>query len=191
MSVHRRPVNLIINLVVSVRICDPLRTCCTLATLSQLIFIHDHFTTTIHYSTFFTKVLMFTPPPSPQPSRTDGFNISAPITEPSTELHNLEKICDSRYSDDTKRRTGRRFLWAVVLIPFIVIAFTVFGGIPTSLVRKSAPVFFPPSSYGLPSHQSKLKRLIKKDDEVTIPYILFLKIKNIPIGTLLAPFLYF
>ena len=96
---------------------------------------------------------MFTPPPSPQPFRTDGFNISDPIPEPSTELDNLEKICDSRNSYDTKRRVGRRFLCAVVLIPSIVIAFTVCGGLPSSLLRKSAPVFS-----GLNFHQYMWKR---------------------------------
>jgi hypothetical protein len=101
---------------------------------------------------------MFTPPPSPQPSRTDGFNTSAPIPKPFTELHNLENICDSRNSDNTKRRTGRRFLWAVFLVPFIVIAFTVYGDYPISLMRKSTRVFSPPPSwYGLTSHQSNLK----------------------------------
>ena len=115
---------------------------------------------------------MFTPPPSPQPSGTDGFDISVPIPEPSTELHNLEKICDSRNSDDTKRRTGRRFLWAVVLIPFIVIAFTMYGGFSTSLVQKSAPVILPPSWHGLHSHQhshrSKLKREPKPQSIVSV-----------------------
>ena len=101
---------------------------------------------------------MFTPPPSPQPSRTDGFDTSAPIPMPSSELYNLEKICDTRNSDDTKRGTGRRFLWAVILVPFIVITFTVYGGLPTSLVRKSAPVFSHPSWYELSSDQSKWKR---------------------------------
>ena len=57
------------------------------------------------------KSLMFTPPPSPEPTRTDGFDISTPIHIPSTEPHNLEKFCDSRNSHDTKRRAGRRFLW--------------------------------------------------------------------------------
>ena len=98
---------------------------------------------------------MFTPPPSPQPSKTDGFN--APM--PPTDLHSPEIFCDHRFSDDTKRHTGRRFLWAVVLAPFIVIAFTVYGGYPISLVRKSAPVVFShSSSYGLSSHQSGWKR---------------------------------
>jgi len=101
---------------------------------------------------------MFTPPPSPQPSRTDGFHISASILEPSTEeLDHLEKIGDS---NDIKRRAGRRFLWAVVLIPFILIAFTIFGGFPTSLVRNSTSVFSspPPLWYGLESHKSIWKK---------------------------------
>lgn len=95
---------------------------------------------------------MFTPPPSPQPTRTDGFDISSPIPQPYTEPHNLEKFCDSRNSLDTKRRAGRRFLWAVILIPLFVIAFTVYGGSSTSLMRKSTPVF------SWHSHQSKWKR---------------------------------
>ena len=109
---------------------------------------------------------MFTPPPSPQPSGTDGFNTSAPI--PSTELHNLENFCCFWNSDDKKRHTGRRFLWAVVLVPFIVIAFTVYGGFPTSLVQKSAPVFSPPSWYGLASHQSEWKREPKPQSTVSV-----------------------
>ena len=110
---------------------------------------------------------MFTPPPSPQPSRTDGFDHSLPIPMPSSELYNLEKFCDSRNSDDTKRRTGRRFLWAVILVPFIVIAFTLYSGFPTSLMRKSAPVFSHPSWYELGSDQSKWKREPKP--QTTLP----------------------
>jgi len=45
--------------------------------------------------------------------------------------------------------------YGVILIPFIVIAFTVYGGYPTSLMRKSTPIF---KWYGLDSHQSKWKR---------------------------------
>ena len=103
---------------------------------------------------------MFTPPPSPQPSRTDGFNVTTPPihkSETETELHTLEKTCDTRNSHDTKRRAGRRILWAVILIPFIVIAYTVYGGFQTSLVQSPAPDFSPPSWYGLNSHRSKWK----------------------------------
>lgn len=100
---------------------------------------------------------MFTPPPSPQPSGTSGFHISAPLREPSSETNNLEIPRNSPH--DTKRRAGRRYLWAVILVPFFLIAFTVYGGFPTSLVRKSAPVVFSsPAWYGLNSHQSKWKR---------------------------------
>ena len=108
---------------------------------------------------------MFTPPPSPQPSGTSGFDISVPTPvlcgEPSTEKTKLET--SSWNSHDTKRRAGKRFLWAVILVPFILIAFTVYGGggFPTSFLRKSAPRVFSssPSWFGLKnSHQSKWKR---------------------------------
>lgn len=99
---------------------------------------------------------MFTPPPSPQPSRTGGFNTSAPI--PSTELHNLENSCDSRNLDDTKRRTGKRFLWAVILVPLIVITFTVCIAFSTSLVQTSFLVSSPLSKHGFVSDQSIWKR---------------------------------
>jgi len=116
---------------------------------------------------------MFTPPPSPQPSRTDGFHISASILEPSTEeLDHLEKIGDS---NDIKRRAGRRFLWAVVLIPFILIAFTIFGGFPTSLVRNSTSVFSspPPLWYGLESHKSIWKKKRTTSSTYRFPIIFY------------------
>ena len=84
---------------------------------------------------------MFTPPPSPQPSTTNAFRTSAPIPTPSN-------VCNSRNSDHTKRRTGRRFLWTAILVPFIVIAFTLYG---TSLVSSA-------SWHGLISDQSIWKR---------------------------------
>ncbi|KAF8800601.1 hypothetical protein BYT27DRAFT_7148459 [Phlegmacium glaucopus] len=96
---------------------------------------------------------MFTPPPSPQPSRTGGFNTSAPI--PSTELHNPENFSDSRNSGNTKRRTGRRFLWAIILVPLIVITFTVCTTSSTRLVQKSSS---PHSWHGFVSDQSNWKR---------------------------------
>lgn len=77
---------------------------------------------------------MFTPPPSPEPSRTNGFEILTPIpTSPN--------VRNSRNLDHTKRRTGRRFLSTVILVPFIVIAFTVYRRFSTSLVQNlsSAP----------------------------------------------------
>jgi hypothetical protein len=95
---------------------------------------------------------MFTPPPSPQPSRTGGFNISAPII-PSTEPQNLQKNSGFWNSDNIKRRTGRRFLWAVILVPLIVIAFTVWTTFSSSLVHTS-----PHSWHGFVSDQSNWKR---------------------------------
>jgi len=91
---------------------------------------------------------MFTPPPSPQPSTTDGFSTSAPIPTPSN-------VCNSRNSDHTKRRTGRRFLWTAILVPFIVIAFTVYGRFSTRLVSSASS---PLSWHGLISDQSNWKR---------------------------------
>jgi len=93
--------------------------------------------------------VMFTPPPSPQPSRIDGFNISASI--PSAHL---EKDRGSGNSDNTKRHIGRRFLWMVILVPLVVIVFTVRAGFSTSLVQKSSLV----SSPLFVSNQSKWKR---------------------------------
>jgi len=111
---------------------------------------------------------MFTPPPSPQPSRTSGFNVSAPI--PSTEIHTLEKICDSRKPDNTKRRTGRRFLWAVTLVPLILITFTMCAaGFSASLVQKSSLASSPLSWNGFVSDRSKWRR--EPRPQATVPLI--------------------
>lgn len=85
---------------------------------------------------------MFTPPPSPQPFTTNGFGSLAPIPTPSN-------VCNS---DHTKRKTGRRFLWTAILVPFIVIAITVYGRFSTRLVSSAS---FP---LGLISDQSNWKR---------------------------------
>ena len=98
---------------------------------------------------------MFTPPPSPQPSRTSY--ISVP-TIPPTEHRSTEIFRGPQKSDNTKQRTGRRFLWAVTLAPLILITLTVCAGFSTSLVQKSSLGSPPPSWHGFVSSQSRWKR---------------------------------
>lgn len=99
---------------------------------------------------------MFTPPPSPQPSRSGGFSIEPLI--PSTELRNLKTLCDSQNPDNTKRRIGRRFLWAVILVPLIVISLTMYAGCSTSHVQKPSLASSPLLWHEFISDQPKWKR---------------------------------
>lgn len=108
---------------------------------------------------------MFTPPPSPQPSRTGRFSTSALI--PPTELHSLQNTCGAQKSDSTKRRTGRRFFWAVILVPLIVITLTVCIGFPPILVQKSSLASSHLSWHGFVSEQSKWKREPEPQETLT------------------------
>ena len=64
---------------------------------------------------------MFTPPAA--------FDASTSTFTPSTELH---KVSDSPNPEHIKQHTGRRFLWAVILIPLIMITFPVSAGFSLS-----------------------------------------------------------
>jgi hypothetical protein len=147
-SVHRLSLAAsYLTLVISVQGIDLLRTtCCTSDSYSHSFAFTRSFPSIVPHS--LVKV-MFTPPPSPQPFRTDGFSsVSMPI--PPTELRN---------SEHTKQRTGRRFLWAVILIPFILITFTLYGGFSTRLVQKLSLASSPLSRHGSISDHSKWKRV--------------------------------
>jgi hypothetical protein len=67
---------------------------------------------------------MFTPPPSPQPSGSCSF--------PSSSVSSQESIERFSSSQDSKRWIGRRFRWAVILVPLIVVVVTVCVGYPTT-----------------------------------------------------------
>ncbi|KAJ3495663.1 hypothetical protein NLJ89_g10591 [Agrocybe chaxingu] len=70
---------------------------------------------------------MFTPPPSPLPTKTTA---SAVPEEPSEVLPG--KRIEGASQEAIKRRTGRRFRLAVMVVPLIVIAFTLSASYSTS-----------------------------------------------------------
>jgi len=98
---------------------------------------------------------MFTPPPSPRPFQTSSLSSSTPVplfTEP------MEESQAPQYSsqEDVKRWVGRRYRWAVLLVPFIVVILTAYSGYATSRVtQESSAKLSPISWHGLSSEGSR------------------------------------
>ncbi|KDR80289.1 hypothetical protein GALMADRAFT_62417 [Galerina marginata CBS 339.88] len=100
---------------------------------------------------------MFTPPPSPNPPRRKELPDSetTPLSKESME-ESLRH--SSLYPQDVKRRIGRRFRWAVLSVPLIVIFLTFCFGYTTGRVTPESSSPLPPLSWhGLLSEGSPLR----------------------------------
>ncbi|KAF8155860.1 hypothetical protein B0H34DRAFT_798957 [Crassisporium funariophilum] len=95
---------------------------------------------------------MFTPPPSPQPIPSGSKNSGR---RPSVD-ESMEEPRSFLLPSDTKLRTGRRFRWAVILVPLIVMVFTVSAGFAAPpVIQESTATSSPISWHGLISEASK------------------------------------
>lgn len=65
---------------------------------------------------------MFTPPPSPQPSNSK--QLSTPSTDTSSSTLSPPSFPNAMSSHDQKRQTGRRFKWAVLIVPAVLVLIT-------------------------------------------------------------------
>ncbi|KAF8965098.1 hypothetical protein BDZ97DRAFT_1659359 [Flammula alnicola] len=89
---------------------------------------------------------MFTPPPSPQPARTTARPIAIPESRSNDSREAMESYSSSL---EAKRWTGRRFRWAVVLVPLVIIFITARIGYKTSRVaQESSQPLLPISWHG-------------------------------------------